>query len=68
MGHKFDSGSPEDLCVLNDVRFFNLATKRWLPAALTNGATDLPPVPKARYAHLSSITADRLFIIGGQDL
>src|SRR5882762_2141435 len=71
MGHRLDSGSPEDLCVLNDVRFFNLATNRWLPAASTNSASDSPPdarVPKARYAHLSSITSDRLFIIGGQDL
>jgi hypothetical protein len=24
-------------------------------------------IPRARYAHLSSITADRLFVIGGQD-
>jgi hypothetical protein len=71
MGHKLDSSSHEDLRVLNDVRFFNLATRRWLPAALTNSASDLASdfrVPKARYAHLSSITADRLFIIGGQDL
>jgi len=70
MGHKAESSSHEDLRVLNDVRFFNLATRRWLPAALTNSAPDLTDfrVPKARYAHLSSITADRLFIIGGQDL
>lgn len=71
MGHKADSSNPEDLCVLNDVRFFNLATKRWLPTASTNSAPDLAPdflVPKPRYAHLSSITADRLFVIGGQDL
>jgi hypothetical protein len=71
MGHKLDSSSPEELCVLNDVRFFSLATRRWVPAALTNSTPNQVPdarVPKARYAHLSSITADRLFIIGGQDL
>lgn len=71
MGHKADSSNPEDLCVLNDVRFFNLATKRWIPAASTNTTPDMAPdflVPKPRYAHLSSITADRLFVIGGQDL
>jgi leucine-zipper-like transcriptional regulator 1 len=70
MGHKAESGSHDDLRVLNDVRFFNLATRRWLPAALTNSTPDPADfrVPKARYAHLSSITADRLFIIGGQDL
>lgn len=59
------SDNPEDLCVLNDVRLFDLATYRWLPA------TEHPPtapVPKARYAHLSSIASNRLFIIGGQDL
>lgn len=71
MGHKEDSTGPEDLCVLNDVRFFNLDTGRWLPEASSNSVSDLAPdflVPKPRYAHLSSITADRLFIIGGQDL
>ena len=73
MGHHadLDAASPEDLCVLNDVRFFNLDTGRWLPAAATNGVPDLAPdfyIPKPRYAHLSSITSDRLFIIGGQDL
>jgi len=70
MGHKLDSGSHEDLRVLNDVRFFSLASRRWLPAVLTNIASDPADlrVPKARYAHLSSVTADRLFIIGGQDL
>lgn len=44
----------------------------WLPASSTNGiSSDTPAeplVPKPRYAHLSSVTADRLFIIGGQDL
>lgn len=71
MGHKEGSANHEDLCVLNDVRFFNLDTGCWLPEASTNSVSDLAPeflVPKPRYAHLSSITADRLFIIGGQDL
>jgi hypothetical protein len=72
MGNKVESVNPEDLCVLNDVRFFDLSTQRWTPSTLSNGvlidpASD-PLVPKARYAHLSSVTADRLFIIGGQDL
>lgn len=57
--------------MLNDVRMFSLASRRWLPAAATNivvpgRAEDL--IPKSRYAHLSSVTADKLFIIGGQDL
>jgi len=65
MALQSDSPNPEELCVLNDVRFFNLTTKRWLPPS-----TGTPPelAPKARYAHLSSVTSNRLFIIGGQDL
>lgn len=64
--------SAEDLCVLNDIRFLDLSTRRWLPASSTNAASPDSPtealIPKPRYAHLSSVTADRLFIIGGQDL
>ena len=59
------SDNPEDLCVLNDVRMFDLTTNRWLPSSETSPP---PLVPKARYAHLSSVTSNRLFIIGGQDL
>ncbi len=59
------SDNPEDLCVLNDVRLFDLATNKWTPAPHNSPS---PLVPKARYAHLSSITSNRLFIIGGQDL
>lgn len=75
MGHKPDSSVADDLCVLNDVRYFDLTTRRWLPAAGKstlngNSRTDLQNafVPRARYAHLSSVTANRLFVIGGQDL
>lgn len=70
MSNKFDSPNPDDLCVLNDVRFFDLATRRWLPSSSSDrGMPDMSDylVPRARYAHLSSVTADRLFIIGGQD-
>lgn len=72
MGSTPNSNNPEDLCVLNDVRFFDLSILHWLPATATNGASaesgaDML-VPKPRYAHLSSVSADRLFIIGGQDL
>jgi hypothetical protein len=72
MGSTPNSSNPEDLCVLNDVRFFDLSTMHWLPASATNGASAESSaetlVPKPRYAHLSSVSADRLFIIGGQDL
>ncbi|KAG6840798.1 hypothetical protein C0991_004270 [Blastosporella zonata] len=66
MSNQPDSDNLEELCVLNDVRFFDIATCRWLPAPQPSApVTDL--LPRARYAHLSSVTADRLFIIGGQD-
>lgn len=72
MGSTPNSNNPEDLCVLNDVRFFDLSILRWLPATATNTASAESGtetlVPKPRYAHLSSVSADRLFIIGGQDL
>jgi leucine-zipper-like transcriptional regulator 1 len=71
MSNKFDSTNPEDLCVLNDVRFFDIASCRWLPSSISNGVLSDPVsdalIPKARYAHLSSVSSDRLFIIGGQD-
>ncbi|KAI0322009.1 galactose oxidase [Amylostereum chailletii] len=70
MGLKPDADSSEDLCVLNDVRFFDLHTNRWMPAAwsLMDVADPPIPLPKARYAHLTSVSGNRLFIVGGQDL
>ncbi|KAF8195477.1 galactose oxidase [Pholiota molesta] len=66
MSNQPDSINPEELCVLNDVRFYNFASGRWLPPSPPSPEPD-PHLPRARYAHLSSVTADRLFIIGGQD-
>ncbi len=74
MGHKADTTMTDDLCVLHDVRFFDLTSKRWLPAdqAPPSTSSEEQPsslfVPRARYAHLSSVTGNRLFVIGGQDL
>ncbi|KAA1469937.1 galactose oxidase [Dentipellis sp. KUC8613] len=69
MGVKPDAENADDLCVLNDVRFYDLSTRRWMPSSWSH-PFDNPsiPMPKARYAHLSSVSGDRLFIIGGQDL
>ncbi|KAJ7600839.1 hypothetical protein C8J56DRAFT_911415 [Mycena floridula] len=67
MSNQPDSANPDELCVLNDVRFFDLASRHWLPASHISSPSSDPLVPRARYAHLSSITGDRLFIIGGQD-
>ncbi|TDL18131.1 galactose oxidase [Rickenella mellea] len=95
MGHKTGSEPPEELFVLNDVRFFDLNTRRWLPpspqpqpqqspsqpssdseapnnpsstSAADPSASASSLIPRPRYAHLSSITSSRLFVIGGQDL
>lgn len=65
MAISLHSDNPEDLCVLNDVRLFDLSTHRWVPSKDYSPSS---PIPKARYAHLSSVTANKLFIIGGQDL
>lgn len=61
-----DSSNPEELCVLNDVRLFNLSARRWLPA--NSDPSNSTMAPRARYAHLSSVSSNRLFIVGGQDL
>ncbi|KAJ6585150.1 hypothetical protein B0H19DRAFT_1108544 [Mycena capillaripes] len=65
MSNEPDSPNPDELCVLNDVRFFDIASRRWLPPSRL--ATPENLMPRARYAQLSSVTGDRLFIIGGQD-
>ena len=66
MSSQPDSNNPDEHCVLNDVRFYDLSTKHWLPAS-PGSLLPGPFSPRSRYAHLSSVTADRLFIIGGQD-
>lgn len=65
MSNHSDNISPDELCVLNDIHFFNFTTRRWLPAPVDNANPEL--APRARYAHLSSVTGDRLVVIGGQD-
>lgn len=67
MSNQPNSQNPEELCVLNDVRFFDFKSGHWLPESPIPAITPEGMIPRARYAHLSSITADRLFIIGGQD-
>lgn len=71
----YTDAASDELCVLSDVRVFSLKTLSWIPTApvRTAGADATPdgvqvPAPRARYAHLSSVTASRLFIIGGQNL
>ena len=63
-----DSTEDQDLCVLNDVCFYDISARRWMPPSWSLNENPLIPPPKPRYAHLSSISRDKLFIIGGQDL
>lgn len=65
MSNQSETVGSDELCVLNDIHFFNFTTRRWLPTLVDTSNPDL--VPRARYAHLSSVTGDRLVIIGGQD-
>ncbi|KAJ7215598.1 hypothetical protein GGX14DRAFT_696507 [Mycena pura] len=65
MSNRPDTSNPDELCVLNDVCFFDIATRHWLPPSGLAIPEHL--APRARYAQLSSVTGDRLFIIGGQD-
>ncbi|KAF8630819.1 hypothetical protein AX17_005178 [Amanita inopinata Kibby_2008] len=66
MTNQPDSPNPDELCVLNDIHFFDLATRRWVPMPSLPQNLETT-IPRARYAHLSAISADRLFVIGGQD-
>ncbi|KAK2459634.1 hypothetical protein APHAL10511_008279 [Amanita phalloides] len=66
MTNQPNSQNPDDLCVLNDVHFFDLSTRRWVLGPSLPQSPEAN-VPRARYAHLSAVTAGRLFIIGGQD-
>ncbi|KAF9013398.1 hypothetical protein BDQ17DRAFT_1343355 [Cyathus striatus] len=65
MSSQPEATNPRNLCVLNDLHFFDLTTCRWLSPSLARSDPDL--VPRGRYTHLSSVTSGRLFIIGGQD-
>jgi len=67
MSKRPESQNPEELCVLNDVRFFDLKAGRWLPQDPAPSSIRKDFIPRSRYAHVSSVTTDRLFIIGGQD-
>jgi hypothetical protein len=69
-GMGYVDGSDTDLGVLDEVVVFDLSTKTWdlnFTAATTTSA-QASLMPQARYAHLSSATADALVIIGGQDM
>ena len=60
-----DAKVPGGLRLLDDVWLFDLETQRWL--AFKDHRMS-PRSPGGRYGHLASITADQLFVIGGQSL
>jgi leucine-zipper-like transcriptional regulator 1 len=68
MGNNPDSPDPEDLVVLGDVWLYDITTSRWRMGALPNPALNLGQAPMARYAHLSAVAGNMLYIIGGQDI
>lgn len=62
MSHQSTDNNVEKIRALDDVRLYDTEAGRWLPDYASSGEA-----PQARYGHLSSVTADRLFVIGGQD-
>ncbi|CCG81478.1 putative Regulatory protein Ral2 [Taphrina deformans PYCC 5710] len=59
------STNPEGdgFCVLNDVAIFDTTTEQWT----LGPEADLDPPLRPRYAHLSSVSAGKLVVLGGQD-
>ncbi|KAJ6629401.1 hypothetical protein B0H10DRAFT_1363881 [Mycena sp. CBHHK59/15] len=57
----------EKLRVTNDVQLFDLSTRHWLATPLFSSVSPLGSIPRPRYAHLSAISSNHLFIIGGRD-
>ncbi|KAJ7347975.1 galactose oxidase [Mycena albidolilacea] len=55
------------LRVLNDVRLFNISTRRWLQSPRVPEVSPKSSVPQPRHAHLSCVSSNLLFIIGGKD-
>ncbi|EJT98844.1 galactose oxidase [Dacryopinax primogenitus] len=58
-------GEVPNVTVLNDVHLFNIAERRWLPNPSPPVTENPEHVPLPRYAHLSGVAGDRLYIIGG---
>jgi leucine-zipper-like transcriptional regulator 1 len=50
---------------LNDIQFFDLIDQRWVAYSPCSSSVQ---IPSPRYAHISSVSASKLFIIGGKGL
>jgi len=68
-GMGYEQGNDSELCVLNEVVAFDLATQKWdLEFGNSLGTQGDGERPEPRYAHLSSVTANSLVVVGGQDM
>ncbi|KAG9284694.1 hypothetical protein G9A89_002925 [Geosiphon pyriformis] len=63
-GMGYSRASSDGLCVLDDITIFDLDTYSWVVPQISSSISS----PRARYAHLASVTANKLVVIGGQDL
>ncbi|KAK3838342.1 MAG: hypothetical protein JOS17DRAFT_679245, partial [Linnemannia elongata] len=57
-------GQPQDLVVFDDIKILDLDLLQWRQVRIPSS----PHAPKPRYAHLSSVSGNKLVIIGGQDI
>lgn len=62
-----DSSPTPTLVGLSDLYFFHIPSSTWrLPNPSSSSPSAFAPIQ--RYAHISAVTANRLVIVGGQDL
>ncbi|ORX45126.1 galactose oxidase, partial [Hesseltinella vesiculosa] len=63
-GMGYSRQSADGLCVLDDVAIFNINTMTWKQPAIQPSLF----APRPRYAHLATISAGQLLVVGGQDM
>ncbi|KAF9927836.1 hypothetical protein FBU30_002839 [Linnemannia zychae] len=57
-------GQQQELVVFDDIKVLDLELLQWKQVRIPSS----PHAPKPRYAHLSSISGNKLVVIGGQDI
>ncbi|KAI9475739.1 MAG: hypothetical protein EXX96DRAFT_574453 [Benjaminiella poitrasii] len=63
-GMGYSRVSTDGLCVLDDISILDIETMCWRKPSIQPSLYS----PQPRYAHLSTISEDKLLVIGGQDL
>ncbi|KAF9343759.1 hypothetical protein BGX26_005240, partial [Mortierella sp. AD094] len=63
-GNAAVEGQTQDLIVFDDIKVLDLELLQWRQVRIPSSQH----APKPRYAHLSSISGNKLIIIGGQDI